>query len=207
PSTRLSELGRSRLPAWTSAGAGPAGQAAPTSPLAAVSAKRQTEPAKLTKLIRGELDWIVMKCLEKDRSRRYESANALAIDLQHYLHDEPVQACPPSAWYRLRKFVRRNKGPVVAATVVAAGLLIGVAVAIWQAVRATWAEAETATALEDTERARVAEAAERRRAVVSEGKALEAAAAEGQANEQLRKALNRERDVLYLHSIALAHRL
>ena len=65
--------------------------------------------------MRGELDWIVMKCLEKDRNRRYETANGFAQDVQRYLADEPVQACPPSAGYRLRKFVRRNKGPVLAA--------------------------------------------------------------------------------------------
>ena len=59
--------------------------------------------------MRGELDWIVMKALEKDRNRRYETANGLAADLRRYLDDEPVQACPPSAWYRFRKFARRNK--------------------------------------------------------------------------------------------------
>src|SRR5688572_1012043 len=78
--------------------------------LASISAQRHTEPAKLTRLVRGELDWIVMKTLEKDRNRRYESASGFALDVQRYLADEPVQACPPSASYRLRKFVRRNKG-------------------------------------------------------------------------------------------------
>ena len=67
------------------------------------------EPARLSKDVRGELDWIVMKCLEKDRNRRYETANGLARDIERYLHDEPVQACPPSAAYRFRKFARRNK--------------------------------------------------------------------------------------------------
>ena len=79
-----------------------------------IAAQRHTEPARLTKLVRGELDWIVMKALEKDRNRRYETANALAADVQRYLADEPVQACPPSAGYRLRKFVRRNRGPMAA---------------------------------------------------------------------------------------------
>ena len=74
-----------------------------------LAANRGTEPAKLTKLVRGELDWIVMKALEKDRNRRYETANGLAADVQRYLNDEPVQACPPSAWYRFRKFARRNQ--------------------------------------------------------------------------------------------------
>src|SRR5205085_7433883 len=65
--------------------------------LASISAQRHTEPAKLTRLVRGELDWVVMKCLEKDRNRRYETANGFAADVQRYLRDEPVQACPPSA--------------------------------------------------------------------------------------------------------------
>jgi serine/threonine protein kinase len=77
--------------------------------LASISAQRGMEPAKLTRLVRGELDWIVMKCLEKDRTRRYETANALARDIQRYLADEPVEACPPSAAYRLRKFARKNR--------------------------------------------------------------------------------------------------
>ncbi|HLW64418.1 MAG TPA: tetratricopeptide repeat protein, partial [Gemmataceae bacterium] len=88
PSTRLSDSGEA---------------------LASISAQRHMEPAKLTKLVRGELDWIVMKALEKDRNRRYETANGFAMDVQRYLADEPVQACPPSAVYRFRKFARRNK--------------------------------------------------------------------------------------------------
>src|SRR5499433_995131 len=70
--------------------------------LPTLAANRGTEPAQLTKLVRGELDWIVMKALEKDRNRRYETANSLATDVQRYLNDEPVQACPPSAVYRFR---------------------------------------------------------------------------------------------------------
>lgn len=77
--------------------------------LPALAANRGTAPAKLTRLLRGELDWIVMKALEKDRNRRYETANGFATDVQRYLADEPVQACPPSVGYRLRKFARRNK--------------------------------------------------------------------------------------------------
>ena len=91
-----------------------------------LAANRGTEPAKLTKLVRGELDWIVMKALEKDRTRRYETANGFAMDVQRYLADEPVQACPPSAAYRLRKFVRPNKGPVVAASVILLCLVAGI---------------------------------------------------------------------------------
>src|SRR4029077_15768837 len=77
--------------------------------LPTLAANRGTEPAKLTKLLRGELDWIVRKALGKDRNRRYETANAFARDVQRYLADEPVLACPPSPGYRLRKFVRRDK--------------------------------------------------------------------------------------------------
>jgi tetratricopeptide (TPR) repeat protein len=83
--------------------------------LPSISAQRQTEPVKLTKLVRGELDWIVMKALEKDRGRRYETANGFAQDVQRYLADEPVEACPPSAGYRLRKFARKNKKALVTA--------------------------------------------------------------------------------------------
>src|SRR5262249_29107644 len=81
-----------------------------TGELPSVAAQRCTEPAKLTKLVRGELDWIVMKALEKDRNRRYETANGFAMDVQRYLADEAVIACPPSSGYRLRKFVRRHRG-------------------------------------------------------------------------------------------------
>jgi tetratricopeptide (TPR) repeat protein len=116
PSTRISTLG----------------QAAAT-----VSANRRSDPKKLGRLLRGELDWMVMKALEKDRSRRYETANAFAQDIQRYLADEPVQACPPSAGYRFRKFARRNKGVLMTAALVAAALLVGTAVSVWQAVRAT----------------------------------------------------------------------
>jgi serine/threonine protein kinase/tetratricopeptide (TPR) repeat protein len=97
--------------------------------LPTLAANRGTEPAKLRKLVRGELDWIVMKALEKDRSRRYETANAFALDVQRYLADEPVQACPPSAWYRCRKFARRNKGALVTGTLLGMatlGLLLAV---------------------------------------------------------------------------------
>ncbi len=89
-----------------------------TAELPAIAANRGTEPAKLTRLVRGELDWIVMKALEKDRNRRYETANALALDVQRYLADEPVQACPPSVGYRLRKFARRHKAALAGAAIV-----------------------------------------------------------------------------------------
>ncbi len=119
PSTRLSDSGEA---------------------LASISAHRRTEPAKLAKLMRGELDWIVMKCLEKDRDRRYETANGFAADLQRYLNDEPVTACPPSALYRFRKFARRNKRILTTAGVIMLALVLGTAVSTWQAIRATAAE-------------------------------------------------------------------
>src|SRR5262249_45502682 len=77
--------------------------------LASISAQRKLEPAKLTKAVRGEMDWIVMKCLEKDRSLRYETANHLARDIERYLNGDTVEACPPSARYKLRKFTRKNR--------------------------------------------------------------------------------------------------
>jgi eukaryotic-like serine/threonine-protein kinase len=104
--------------------------------LPSIAANRGLEPKKLSGLVYGELDWIVMKALEKDRTRRYETANGFAQDVQHYLADEPVQACPPSAAYRLKKLVRRNKGPVLAAAVVLLTLLGGIVGTTWQAVRA-----------------------------------------------------------------------
>jgi tetratricopeptide (TPR) repeat protein/serine/threonine protein kinase len=86
-----------------------------TEELPSIAANRGLEPRRLSGLVRGELDWIVMKSLDKDRSRRYESAGGFAQDIQHYLADEPVLACPPSAAYRLRKLVRRNKGRLAVA--------------------------------------------------------------------------------------------
>src|SRR5437588_640995 len=86
---------------------------------ATVSAKHQSDPRGLSRLYRGELDWIVMKALEKDRTRRYETASAFAADVQRHLKDEPVEACPPSAWYRFRKFARRNKGVLRSVAMVA----------------------------------------------------------------------------------------
>jgi tetratricopeptide (TPR) repeat protein len=105
-----------------------------------VAQRRHTEPQRLMQHMRAELDWIVMKCLEKERNRRYETASSLALDLKHYLADEPVQACPPSARYRLHKFVRRNRVAILSASLVAAALIVGtVASALW-AMRAIEAE-------------------------------------------------------------------
>jgi tetratricopeptide (TPR) repeat protein len=94
--------------------------------LPSLAAQRRLEPVRLTRLLRGELDWIVMKCLEKERSRRYDTASGLARDVERYLTDESVEACPPSAAYRLRKFIRRNRGLVLATGAVAVILIIAI---------------------------------------------------------------------------------
>src|SRR5262249_34946287 len=114
--------------------------------LPSIAAHRKLEPAKLTKLVKGDLDWIVMKCLEKHRGRRYETANGLGMDIQRYLSDEPVEACPPSAVYRVRKFVRRQPTGVTTAAAVALALILGTVGATWQAIRATRAEADAVSA-------------------------------------------------------------
>jgi hypothetical protein len=119
PSTRLSTLGEA---------------------LSKVSAQRKTEPAKLSALVKRDLDWMVMKALEKDRSRRYETASAFAADVRRFLSQEPIEARPPSAWYRFSKLARRNKAALTTAALVAAALILGTGVSIWQAVRASEAE-------------------------------------------------------------------
>ncbi len=108
-----------------------------------VGAQRRSDPRQLSRLFRGELDWIVMKCLEKDRTRRYETASALAGDVERYLHDEPVQACPPSARYRFGKFARRNKAALATAAMVMAALVLGTVISVWQANRAFTAESQS----------------------------------------------------------------
>ncbi|HEY7309887.1 MAG TPA: serine/threonine-protein kinase [Gemmataceae bacterium] len=122
--------------------------------LANIAAARKTEPARLSKLLRGEIDWIVMKCLEKDRTRRYEAASSLAKDIERYLADEPVEACPPSAGYRLRKFARKYRKPLAVAGMFALLLLAGAAVSAWQAIRAREAES---VAVEQRDAARESE--------------------------------------------------
>ena len=104
--------------------------------LPSIAANRHTEPAKLSQMVRGELDWIVMKCLEKDRSRRYETANQLGMEIQRYLTDEPVLAGPPSAGYRVRKFLQRNRGRAIAVCLLLLAVLGGIAAVVWVQVRA-----------------------------------------------------------------------
>jgi serine/threonine protein kinase len=131
PSTRISTLG----------------QTATT-----VSANRKSEPKRLSQLFRGELDWIVMKALEKDRNRRYETASSFAADVQHYLHDEPVQSCPPSAVYRFRKFARRYKAALATAAAVALVILLAVVGLAASTILITRETAQTEAAKEELER-------------------------------------------------------
>ena len=122
--------------------------------LASIAAQRRSEPKRLGTLLRGDLDWIVMKALEKDRARRYETANGLAADILRHLGGEAVVAAPPSASYRLRKFVRRNRGTVTALAAVAVSLLVGAVAFAWQARIATHERnlAVTARAAEQAQR-------------------------------------------------------
>ena len=158
PSTRLSSLGAT---------------------LSSVSANRGTEPARLTGLLRGELDWIVMKCLEKDRNRRYESANGLAKDIQCYLDGDAVEACPPTLTYRLRKFYRRNRAAVMTTGLVAVVLVLGTISSTQQAIRATQAERE---ARAESERAIRAEQAAQQQ--LDRAQAAEQRAVRGEKNLQ-----------------------
>src|SRR5947208_3570719 len=157
PSTRLSDSGEA---------------------LASISVNRHMEPAKLTKLVRGELDWIVMKTLEKDRNRRYETAKDFAADVQRYLSDEPVQACPPSVAYRFRKFARRNKRPVLAALVVLVVLVAGIIGTAWQAIQAT----------SERDRASVAEGIARQAQAMEAGLRIDADKARNDAEAEARRA-------------------
>jgi tetratricopeptide (TPR) repeat protein len=108
--------------------------------LSTICERRHIEPRKLSQQLRGDLDWIVMKAMDKDRDRRYATANDLAADVERHLHDEPVQACPPSVAYRFTKFARRNRVVLVTSALVALALIAGTGVSIWQAIRATDAE-------------------------------------------------------------------
>jgi eukaryotic-like serine/threonine-protein kinase len=134
PSTRLSTLAAAEL--------------------STLARARRSEPPKLIHSVRGDLDWIVMKCLEKDRARRYETANGLAVDLQRHLHNEPVAARPPSKLYRFQKLVRRNKLVCVAAAAVAASLLFGIIASMQEAARARRAEQQQARLRGDADAAR-----------------------------------------------------
>ncbi|HXJ72314.1 MAG TPA: protein kinase, partial [Candidatus Dormibacteraeota bacterium] len=128
-----------------------------------IAQQRNTDAARLAGLLRGDLDWIVMKALEKDRARRYESAAGLADDIQRHLQHEPVVACPPTKLYQFRKFTRRHRAAFLAASGVAAALVAGVLVSTILAVRATRAEREQRTLREQAEQARAGESRQRQR--------------------------------------------
>jgi hypothetical protein len=155
--------------------------------LPSLAAQRQVEPVKLTRLVRGELDWIVMKCLEKDRSRRYETAAGLARDVERYLADEVVEARPPSASYRLRKLVRRNRGRVVAAGLLAAMLLLMVGLVAYGA---WWAERQSAERRHEQalvaahDRDALSATLDRVEAALRSGRVAEAGTLLGQADRQ-----------------------
>src|SRR5664280_2029821 len=116
PSTRVATLGADQL--------------------TTTAKRRSADTSKLLHQLKGDLDWIVMKCLEKDRTRRYDTANGLAFDLKRHLNNELVLARPPSAAYKFQKAYRRNKLVFAAVGAVAGALLLGVVVSTWQAVRA-----------------------------------------------------------------------
>ena len=135
------------------------------SDLTTTAARRHAEPPRLIALMRGDLDWIVMKALEKERARRYETANGLAMDIKRYLTNEPVMARPPSRTYRLQKLVRRNKVVFIATAAVSAALIAGLGTSTWLFLqerearqRAVAAEHQQIRLTQDAERARSNEA-------------------------------------------------
>jgi serine/threonine protein kinase/tetratricopeptide (TPR) repeat protein len=151
--------------------------------LPSVAANRSMEPARLSRTVRGDLDWIVMKCLEKDRNRRYETANGFARDIERYLHHEIVDACPPSSTYRFKKFLRRNRAALATAAAVTIALVTGTVVSTWQAIRATRAEHLAESRLEAETAARAAES-EQRKIADRQRREAEKQRAEAEANFQ-----------------------
>jgi serine/threonine protein kinase/Tfp pilus assembly protein PilF len=164
-----------------------------------LSEQRRTDPKQLRRLLRGELDWVVMKCLEKDRKRRYETADALAKDVERYLADEPVEACPPSATYRVGKFLRKHRRPLLTGAAFLALLVAGGVLVAWQAVREAEAEhdrevrearAERDRAVEQAKRgAAVREALEQVRALREEARQAHNPRKWGKAREQAQRAV------------------
>jgi eukaryotic-like serine/threonine-protein kinase len=166
--------------------------------LPTVAAARKTEPGRLRKLMRGELDWIVMRCLEKDRARRYESASGLARDVERYLADEPVEAGPPGAGYRLRRFARKYRTTLRIAGAFLVLLVLGAVVSTWQAIRATLAE-NRASEQRDVARRNEVDAI---RAREETSKAYEQAAV---ANQKLQKTTGDLRTALYVSDLNRAY--
>src|SRR5579859_2964378 len=141
PSTRISTLGVEEL--------------------TTAAKRRGLEAPKLANVLRGDLDWIVMKCLEKDRTRRYETANGLAMDIQRHLNGEPVVARRPSKVYQFQKLVRRNRLVFLAAAAVAVALVLGLVTSTWEAIRARRAERAQNRLRLEAERAQAGEARQR----------------------------------------------
>jgi serine/threonine protein kinase len=139
--------------------------------LTTTAKRRSADKAKLMHQLKGDLDWIVMKCLEKDRTRRYETANGLAADLNRHLNNEPVVARPPSTVYRIQKAIRRNKISFAAGTVVFGALLLGIIATTWQSVRATRAKQEAVAAQAQAVAAQVEESKQRQQADAARGQA------------------------------------
>jgi eukaryotic-like serine/threonine-protein kinase len=171
--------------------------------LPTLAANRGTDPAKLTRLVRGELDWIVLKALEKDRNRRYETANGFALDVQRYLADEPVLACPPAVGYRLRKFARRNRSALVTAGLLGLMLLIVAGTLGWtardratrrgrnaEAVAALLDQCEVALRTDDADKADLALGAAKRRAADGGAEELASRLARCRADVKLLRALD-----------------
>jgi WD40 repeat protein/serine/threonine protein kinase len=132
--------------------------------LTTTARQRRSEGLKLVNLLRGDLDWIVMKCLEMDRSRRYDTANALAVDIERCLAGEPVLARPPSQWYRLQKLVRRRRGVFTAVAIITVAIVTGAIISFSQAIRATRAEKRAVLAQAQEVRQRQQAEMERHRA-------------------------------------------
>jgi hypothetical protein len=139
----------------------PSTQISNSAALAEVAAARHMEPQRLAKLVRGDLDWIVMKALEKDRARRYESAGNLARDVERYLADETVEASPPSTSYHLQRLARKHRGKLIAAALLLFTLVAGAGLAMWQAARATLAEQQMEVERDRTRLALAQQVAER----------------------------------------------
>jgi WD40 repeat protein/serine/threonine protein kinase len=152
--------------------------------LTTTAKRRSADKSKLMHQLKGDLDWIVMKCLEKDRTRRYETANGIAADLKRHLNNEPVVARPPSTAYRFQKSFRRNKVAFVAGTAIAAALLLGIIASTWQSVRATHAKQEALAAKEQALAAQASESVQRQKAEANAQQALAAQVEETKLREQ-----------------------
>jgi serine/threonine protein kinase len=172
--------------------------------LTATAKRRSADTSKLLHQLKGDLDWIAMKCLEKDRTRRYETANGLAVDLKRHLNNEPVAARPPSTAYRFQKAFRRNKLAFTAATAIVAALVVGISVSAWQTLVARKAQRETEVA-RNGERQQRLEAQQKQVEAVAERQRAEAE--QQRADTQARKAFESEqtsRRLLYASDMNLA---